>query len=225
LWRKVCLISGVLAGHVALLGWLQLAPHHDGVVAPALRFQLAPTAPPLWPAAPVPSASPTPPVSSKVKKSSLVAAQKQTETARPTASDAPVSTPATNLTTGLGITDKIGEVANARSAHTGVATLAQATPATPVTVLPSSNADYLNNPAPAYPAISRRLGEQGKVVIRVLIDKDGKPQQGEIGQSSGYTRLDQAALHAVMAWRYVPGRRDGTAQDMWFNVPIHFALQ
>jgi protein TonB len=69
------------------------------------------------------------------------------------------------------------------------------------------------------------LGEQGKVVIRVLIDKDGKPQQGEIGQSSGYTRLDQAALHAVMAWRYVPGRRDGTAQDMWFNVPIHFALQ
>lgn len=92
-------------------------------------------------------------------------------------------------------------------------------------VLPSSNADYLNNPAPAYPAISRRLGEQGKVVIRVLIDKDGTPQQGDIGQSSGYARLDQAALRAVMDWRYVPGRRDGTVQDMWFNVPIHFALQ
>jgi protein TonB len=92
-------------------------------------------------------------------------------------------------------------------------------------VLPSSNADYLNNPAPVYPALSRRLGEQGKVVIRVLIGKDGMPKQGNIDQSSGYSRLDQAALRAVMGWRYMPGQRNGTAQDMWFNVPIHFALQ
>ena len=92
------------------------------------------------------------------------------------------------------------------------------------TILPSSHADYLNNPAPSYPAISRRLGEQGKVVIRVLIGKDGMAQQGNIHHSSGYDRLDQAALRAVMRWRYVPGRRDGMAQDMWFNVPINFAL-
>lgn len=225
MWRKVCLISGVLAGHLALLGWLQLVPDHDGVVAPTLRFQLAPTAPPPRPAAPVPSASPVRPVSGKVKTSSLVAAQKQTEAATPTASDAPASPPATNLPTGLGMTDKVGQTDIARSANTGMATPAQATPAAPVTVLPSSNADYLNNPTPAYPALSRRLGEQGRVVIRVLIDKDGKPQQGDIGQSSGYARLDQAALRAAMDWRYVPGHRDGKAQDMWFNVPIHFALE
>lgn len=100
-----------------------------------------------------------------------------------------------------------------------------APPAPTVVVLPSSNADYLDNPSPAYPAISRRLGEEGKVVIRVLIGRDGMPQQGSIDQSSGYARLDQAALRAVMGWRYVPGQRDGKAQDMWFNVPIHFALQ
>lgn len=112
-----------------------------------------------------------------------------------------------------------------RNARAGTATLALTTPAAPATVvLPSSDADYLNNPAPSYPAISRRLGEQGKVVIRVLIDKDGKPQQGEIEHSSGYARLDQAALRAVMGWRYVPGLRNGTAQDMWFNVPINFTL-
>lgn len=226
LWRKVCLISGVLAGHLALLDWLQQTPQPpDGVLAPALRFQLSPTVPPLRPAAPMPSASPTRLVSSKAKTSSLVAAQKQTEAATPPANNAPVSLPATQPPTGLGTTDQVSEADISRNAHTGVETPASTTPVAPVTVLPSSNAGYLNNPAPAYPALSRRLGEQGRVVIRVLIDKDGKPQQGDIGQSSGYARLDQAALRAAMDWRYVPGRRDGKPQDMWFNVPIHFALE
>jgi protein TonB len=91
--------------------------------------------------------------------------------------------------------------------------------------LPSSVADYLNNPAPVYPAISQRLGEQGKVVVHLLITKDGSARQGEIHQSSGFERLDQAALRAVMSWRYVPGQRAGVPQDMWFNVPINFALK
>jgi protein TonB len=154
-----------------------------------------------------------------------VAAKKQTEAIRAKANDAPVSPPATEPLSGLGMTDKVGQADIARNANTGLATPAQAAPAPPVTALPSSNADYLNNPAPAYPALSRRLGEQGRVVIRVLIDKDGKPQQGNIEQSSGYARLDQAALRAAMDWRYVPGRRDGKAQDMWFSVPIQFTLE
>lgn len=95
---------------------------------------------------------------------------------------------------------------------------------TPSVQLPSSNADYLNNPAPVYPALSQRLGEQGKLVIRVLIGKDGTALQADIHQSSGFERLDQAALRAVMSWRYVPGQRGGVAQDMWFNVPINFSL-
>lgn len=97
--------------------------------------------------------------------------------------------------------------------------------AAPNLQLPSSAADYLNNPAAIYPAISQRLGEQGKVVIRVLITKDGSARQAEVLQSSGFDRLDQAALRAVMGWRYVPGQRAGVPQDMWFNVPINFALK
>lgn len=225
MWRKLSLVSGVLAAHVALLGWLQLAPDLDRVVAPTLRFQLTPTAPPLSPVAPMPSVSPVRPVAGKTKTPSVVPARKQTEANALTASDTPVSPPATLLPAGLGITDKAGEVLNARNPNTGEAAPVQAAPAAPVTVLPSSNADYLNNPAPAYPALSRRLGEQGRVVIQVLIDKDGKPQQGSIAHSSGYARLDQAALRAAMDWRYVPGRRDGKAQDMWFKVPIQFALE
>jgi protein TonB len=91
--------------------------------------------------------------------------------------------------------------------------------------LPSSDAAYLNNPRPSYPALSRRLGEQGKVVVRVLIGVDGKAQQAEIRSSSGYDRLDQAALATVRSWRYVPGTRGGVPEAMWFNVPINFVLE
>jgi protein TonB len=91
--------------------------------------------------------------------------------------------------------------------------------------LPNQSAAYLNNPSPPYPAISKRLGEQGRVVVRVLIDDKGFPQQAELQATSGHTRLDQAAVNAVMSWRYVPGRKAGKAQSMWFNVPITFDLK
>lgn len=91
--------------------------------------------------------------------------------------------------------------------------------------LPSSNAAYLNNPKPAYPALSKRLGEQGTVTVRVLIGVDGTAQQAEISQSSGFARLDQAALAVVLKWRYVPGKRGGIPEAMWFNVPISFVLE
>jgi protein TonB len=91
--------------------------------------------------------------------------------------------------------------------------------------LPSSDADYLQNPTPPYPPISKRLGEQGKVVVRVLISMDGTAQKAEIKQSSGFERLDQSALATVLLWRYVPGKRAGVPEAMWFNVPITFVLE
>ena len=101
-----------------------------------------------------------------------------------------------------------------------------AAPTAPAAVeLPSSNADYLQNPKPAYPPLSKRLGEQGKVIVRVLIGVDGIAKTAEIRQSSSFERLDQAALNTVLKWRYVPGKRAGVAEDMWFNVPINFVLE
>ena len=90
--------------------------------------------------------------------------------------------------------------------------------------LPSSNADYLQNPKPPYPPISKRLGEQGKVVHSVLIGADGLPISAKLVQSSGYPRLDEAAHAAIMRWRYVPGKRNGVAEAMSFNVPINWVL-
>ena len=91
--------------------------------------------------------------------------------------------------------------------------------------LPSSDADYLNNPKPPYPPISKRLGEQGKVIVRVLIGADGLPQKAELRQTSGFDRLDQVALGIVMKWRYTPGKRGGVPEAMWFNVPLNFVLE
>jgi protein TonB len=91
--------------------------------------------------------------------------------------------------------------------------------------LPSSDADYLQNPKPVYPSLSKRLNEQGTVVIRVLIGLDGSAQRAEIATSSGYDRLDQAALATAQKWRYVPGKRNGVPEAMWFNVPIKFILE
>lgn len=102
---------------------------------------------------------------------------------------------------------------------------APASPAPPRIELPSTQADYLNNPPPAYPRLSRRLGEQGKVVLRVLINTDGRAEQAQVVTSSGYERLDQTALATVQAWRYVPGKRNGVAEAMWFNIPIQFVLE
>lgn len=90
--------------------------------------------------------------------------------------------------------------------------------------LPVSDADYLHNPKPAYPPTSRRLGEQGKVVVRVLIGVDGRAQDATVLASSGYDRLDRAALEAVRQWRYVPGKRGGVPEPMWVKVPIAFDL-
>lgn len=92
-------------------------------------------------------------------------------------------------------------------------------------VLPSASAAYLHNPPPAYPAMSRRLAEQGRVMLRVLIGTDGLPQKAELQAGSGYDRLDRAALEAVMRWRFVPGRRGDVPETMWVSVPIVFNLE
>ena len=109
--------------------------------------------------------------------------------------------------------------------NTAPSTAPNMAPAPPKVELPSSDADYLNNPKPHYPPMSKRLGEQGKVVVRTLIGADGTAQQAEIKQSSGFERLDQAALATALRWRYVPGKRAGVAQAMWFNVPFQFLLE
>jgi periplasmic protein TonB len=90
--------------------------------------------------------------------------------------------------------------------------------------LPRSDADYLNNPTPAYPPVSRRMGEQGRAVLRVRVSVDGGVESVELRSSSGSERLDAAAIAAVQRWRFKPGTRGGVAEAMWAVVPIDFKL-
>lgn len=99
-------------------------------------------------------------------------------------------------------------------------------PAPPLPVIqPRFNADYLDNPKPPYPSISRRVGEEGVVQLRVSVDASGNVQQIEIHRGSGYPRLDQSALQTVRRWRFVPARQGNQPVSSWVIVPIQFNLR
>ena len=87
------------------------------------------------------------------------------------------------------------------------------------------DADYLHNPKPLYPPLSRRQGEEGKVLLKVSVSAQGAAEQVEVHKSSGFTRLDNAARDAVLRWRFVPARRGDEPVAASVLVPITFALE
>lgn len=98
-------------------------------------------------------------------------------------------------------------------------------PATSAAFSPAQfNAAYLQNPAPAFPPLSRRLGEQGKVLLRVKVSAEGHPVAVDLEKSSNFERLDDAARHAVSRWRFVPAKRGELPVEGSVIVPVVFRL-
>lgn len=95
----------------------------------------------------------------------------------------------------------------------------------PTAVPPRFDADYLDNPAPVYPALSRRMGEEGKVMLRVFVEASGAASQLEIRTSSGSQRLDSAAIEAVRRWKFAPAKQGDKFVAAWVLVPINFSLR
>ena len=95
----------------------------------------------------------------------------------------------------------------------------------PATVAARFDADYLHNPKPVYPVLSRRNGEEGRVVLRVRVAPDGSALEALVGKSSGFLRLDALARETVSRWRFVPARRGDEAVESWVSVPITFSLE
>ncbi len=87
------------------------------------------------------------------------------------------------------------------------------------------DAAYLNNPSPRYPRMSRRVGEQGKVLLRVLVSESGAASDVRLHQSSGHNRLDEAARSAVSKWTFEPARQGDRPIANWVIVPIEFKLE
>jgi periplasmic protein TonB len=87
------------------------------------------------------------------------------------------------------------------------------------------DANYLRNPAPPYPALSKRMGEEGKVVLRVSVNPQGSADSVDIKTSSGSPRLDESAQKTVRNWKFVPAKRGDTPVQSWVLVPIIFKLE
>lgn len=97
-------------------------------------------------------------------------------------------------------------------------------PPPPPVIEPRFDADYLDNPKPPYPALSRKLGEEGKVLLRVYVRSDGAVKELQLHRSSGFERLDRSAMNTVQNWRFVPARQGSKPVDGWVVVPINFTF-
>ena len=215
--RHITIALGVLVIHIPALWAMQtgLLRRAVEVIVPAeiLSELIEPPAPKVVPPPPSPSA----PIKQSIKQTVVAKAPIPMETVEPQPLAIADPTPAPNA--------PVGAIDPPPVVTPVAAPVALAPPAPARVELPSSDADYLQNPAPPYPPLSKRLGEQGKVLVRVLIGVDGTAQKADIKQSSGFERLDQSALSTVLHWRYVPGKRARVPEAMWFNVPINFVLE
>ena len=88
----------------------------------------------------------------------------------------------------------------------------------------SSGVEYIQAPQPVYPSQSRRMGEQGKVVLRVLVNEKGRPDQVLVQHSSGSSRLDEAGRQAALRALFKPHLEDGRPVAVFVIVPLNFQL-
>jgi len=87
-------------------------------------------------------------------------------------------------------------------------------------VLPS----YLRNPSPVYPKLARERGFQGTVLLDVEVLPSGRCGQIVVGQSSGFSILDDAAAQAVSQWQFKPATRGRTPVPVRVEIPVTFRL-
>lgn len=78
---------------------------------------------------------------------------------------------------------------------------------------------------PTYPRLSRRRGEEGTVILSIIVSATGRPEQIDVVQSSGYTRLDKAAVSTARRSRFVPATRNGSPIQSSFEHRFIFNLE
>ncbi len=88
----------------------------------------------------------------------------------------------------------------------------------------TSGVDFIQAPQPVYPQMSKRMGEQGKVVLRILVNEKGLPSQVQVQSSSGSSRLDEAGRQAVLRALFKPYIEDGRPVSVYVIFPLNFEL-
>ncbi len=94
----------------------------------------------------------------------------------------------------------------------------------PVIAMPSID-PRIGLSEPPYPASEIRAGHAGTVLLSIYVLENGRVGDVKLDQSSGYAKLDDAALREARRWRLQPGMRDGVPVAMWKQIPITFQLQ
>ncbi|WP_299696113.1 energy transducer TonB [Hydrocarboniphaga sp.] len=78
---------------------------------------------------------------------------------------------------------------------------------------------------PDYPAVSERLGEIGTVQLQLLVGVDGKVTDSKVEKSSGFDRLDKAAIAGLSRCKFEPGTVDGKPEPAWAQIKYTFRKQ
>lgn len=213
-------IAAILVLHgVAAWGLLQVQAVRDSLVAAAPMFVdlLAPPAPEV-PRLPPPPATPAPPRPTPPKAVTAAAP-------RPEPAPAPFVAPVEPVPPEpvLAPAPPAPPTPPAPPAPPAPPPPPPAPPAP--TLIPPSAIQYLVLPDVVYPSASRRLGEQGLVVVAVFVDTEGVPQQVEVVQSSGFDRLDRAAVAGVRKARFRPYTEHGRPMAGWARIPTPFELE
>jgi len=121
------------------------------------------------------------------------------------------------------------EAAPAQAAITTTKKVAPPPPPPPadVVIAPRTNPRRPNAGAEEiYPAMSKRLGEEGTVVLLLTVSDEGRVTEAKVDQSSGFERLDEAASkEAVRSWRFLPGTRNGKPETMQMRIKVTFSLK
>ena len=205
------LLAAVAAAHGAAL--LALAAPAVRSFAPPRPLAVALVAPPASGAAPAAQAEPLRRLPAPVQPRPQPAAVRNASLAAAASAPTQVQSPAPASSVPASPAPTAALAASAAAAHPA--------PIQP----PRFDAAYLNNPPPPYPPLARRLGEEGKTVLRVYVSAEGLPGQIELLESAGSPRIDEAALEAVKHWRFIPARQGELAIAAWVRVPISFRLE
>ena len=99
-----------------------------------------------------------------------------------------------------------------------------AEPSTAPAVMEAKSLSVTRRVEPVYPPASRRLDEHGVVGLRILVDERGRPREVQVAKSSGFDRLDQAAVTAVRRWQFSPAMQESRAVNAWTRVNVVFQL-
>ena len=82
-----------------------------------------------------------------------------------------------------------------------------------------------HNPTPIYPELARARGWEGLLVLKVKVEKDGKPSLIQLEQSSGHKILDRSAIRAIKKWTFIPARVGQKKLSSWIEIPVQFVLK